>query len=163
MKLLAKALEKVLDQNKELQDRLLKTIEKLADGLTVADRQALAPIGRSCRITSEEKQSGFVIAEEALKRVLKPQPGVKVLPIKEYTGTITELDLLSGSCRLSLSDDGADRIPAVIADPELAMPNNPYVTAFALREALTFRAKAQLSLDGVILRLIICETVALLD
>lgn len=161
MKLLAKALEKALDQNqnKELQARLLNTIEKLADGLAAANRQALTPTGRPCRATSEEKRSGFAMAEEALRRALTPQRDAKVLPIKEYTGTISELDLLSGSCQVSLSDDDEDRIPAVISDPVLAIPNNPYVTAFANREALAFRAKALLSLDGKSMKLFISDTV----
>ena len=169
MELLSKALEKALDQNqelqtqnKELQARLLNTIEKLADGLTAANRQALAPIGRSCKTISvmdEGNTSSFVVADESLKRALNSQPEAKVLPIKEYAGTITELDLLSGSCKVSLSGDDDDRVNAVIADPELEIPGNAYVTAFAKREELAFMAKATLSLDGEIVRLVISDTV----
>lgn len=55
MEHLAKALEQTLSQNKELMENsqkisesLLKTIEKMSDGLTEASIEAMSPIGRSC-------------------------------------------------------------------------------------------------------------------
>lgn len=49
---LSKALQSSLSQNKEMQERLLVTLDKMADGLVAANKQALAPIGRSCTTIS---------------------------------------------------------------------------------------------------------------
>ena len=132
MEHLSKALEQSLNQNKDLQDRLLSTIDKLADSLAAANRQALTPIGKSCKTISPEEQ---------------------------FTGQISELDLMTGACKISLADSEDERINGIITAPALMMLNNAYVEAFSKRADLNFRAKAQKSRDGDIMKFFISDTV----
>lgn len=162
MEHLSKALEQSLNQNKELQDRLLSTIDKLADSLSAANRQALAPIGKSCRtiaLMDEQKTADVLKVDETLKRVIDKQPDAEISPEEEFTGTITELDLVNGSCKVSLIDGDGERINGVITDPVLMQPENVYLTAFSSRSEITFRAKVQLSREGDIVKFFISDTV----
>ena len=57
-----------------------------------------------------------------------------------------ELDLLTGSRKVSLENEGPEeRINGQISDPLLSNQNNPYVQAFALGKALQVKGKATLS------------------
>lgn len=162
MEHLSKALEQSLNQNKDLQDKLLSTIDKLADSLSAANRQALAPIGKSCRtiaLMDEKKSADVLKVDETLKRVIDKQPDAQISPEEEFTGTISELDLVNGSCKVSLTDGDGERINGVITDPVLMMPKNVYLTAFSNRSELTFRAKVQLSREGDIVKFFISDSV----
>ena len=67
MEYLAKALEQTLAQNKELAENsqkisesLLRTIERMSDGLAKANLEAMSPVGRSCGKISLFKRASLL-------------------------------------------------------------------------------------------------------
>lgn len=163
MQHLSDALKESLSQNAELQKSLLATIDKMADGLVAANRQALAPVGRSCSKVSlldGTKEKEFVTVDEELKKQIDRAKSPEITEVAEYRGNISELDKLTGACKVSLDEDGDDaRINGVITDPLLSVPGNLYLQAFANGDTLKFRAKAQLADNGEITKLYISDIV----
>lgn len=158
MEHLSQALQQSLSQNKELQDRLLGTIDKMADGLIAANRQALSPIGRSCTTISvcDSDKKEFLKADASTKEFFAKPVDNKITPEKNFLVRFTELDLLTGSCKVSLeNEDPEERINGQISDPLLSNRDNPYVRAFALGKELQVKGKATLSEDGEITKLFI--------
>ena len=143
MEQLAAALKQSLTQSQELQGRLLETIDKLADGLTAASCHSTRPIGRSCQTVCILDPD---TADKAFKECLEKSKEQTLTQESSYTGRISELDRVTGACKVSLDDDPDDmRINGLISDPMLQVSSNPYVVAFANNEKLKFQAKAQLS------------------
>jgi len=138
-------------------DRLLGTIDKMAENLKPAARRAVAPLGESARtltvgITSVERG---VVLDEADKAAITSPAGLSVDEERSYTVLISELDMQTGACHVDIEgeEDGA-RYPAKITDPEVALPNNVYVLSMAAQKPLGVRAKATVR-DGAIERLFI--------
>lgn len=159
MEHLSKALEQSLSQNKELQDRLVGTIDKLADGLIAANRQALSPIGKSCEtISLLDGEKEFVKANEALKNYFSKSNDTQITSERTFKVRFSELDLKTGSCKLSLDEtETEDRISGQISDPLLTTPNNPYVIAFAKGAFLQVKGKAVIASDDGISKLYISD------
>lgn len=161
MEHLAAALKQSLSQNQELQGRLLATIDKLADGLAGANRQAMHPIGRSCQtvcILDQDKKETGISADKLLKEHFEQAKEQVITKEMTYTGRISELDRVTGTCKVSLDDDPDDmRIIGLITDPLLQVSNNAYVVAFANNAKLKFQAKAQLDQNGDIVKLFISD------
>jgi hypothetical protein len=157
MKHLKDALDRALDQNAGITNKLLATIDKMADALRPAARSATSPIGRTC--TSVDLYSGQTrIANlDQDSQNLFAQPTANVFQnTKHYQGIISELDLRTGSCKVSLG--GSDqRIQAEITDPIRAVPNNPYALALASQQPISFLAKAEVDEDGEIAKLYISD------
>ena len=153
MEHLAAALKQSLSQNQELQGRLLAT----ADGLAAANRQAMHPIGRSCQtvcILDQDKKETGISADKLLKEHFEQAKEQVITKEMTYTGRISELDRVTGTCKVSLDDDPDDmRIIGLITDPS----NNAYVVAFANNAKLKFQAKAQLDQNGDIVKLFISD------
>lgn len=170
MEHLAKALEQTLSQNKELMENsqkisesLLKTIEKMSDGLTKASIEAMSPIGRSCGKISLFKpgeSQPFVTADKELKSYLVSQETPSIEESGTYTGTITELDKIAGTCKISLLDDDDDspRTAAGILDPSFRLEkNNIYIVLFSSDSPISYTAKSQLDKDGNIVKFFISD------
>ena len=155
MEQLAAALKQSLTQSQELQGRLLETIDKLADGLTAASCHSTRPIGRSCQTVCILDPD---TADKAFKECLEKSKEQTLTQESSYTGRISELDRVTGACKVSLDDDPDDmRINGLISDPMLQVSSNPYVVAFANNEKLKFQAKAQLNSNGDIVKLFISD------
>lgn len=162
MEHLSKALQQSISQNKELQERLLGTIDKMADGLIAANRQALSPIGKSCKTISllDENQE-FVKADKELKTFFSKPTENKVTAETIFVVKFSELDLRNGSCKLTLEEYEAtdERINGQISDPLLTTPNNPYVNAFANSSFIKVKGKAILSQENEVSKLFISDVV----
>ncbi|MEI9890370.1 MAG: hypothetical protein WDN45_06900 [Caulobacteraceae bacterium] len=116
-------------------DRLLGTIDKMADNLKPAARRAVAPIGASARtltvgITSVERG---VVIDEADKDAISSPAGLSVDEERGYNVLISELDMQTGACHVDIDgEEDSARYPAKITDPEVALPNNVYVSRWPL-------------------------------
>lgn len=138
-------------------DRLLGTIDKMADNLRPAVRRSVAPLGESARtltvgLSSVERG---VVLDEADKAAITSPAGLSVDEERSYVVLISELDMQTGACHVDIDGDEARaRHPAKITDPECSLPNNAYVMSMAAQEPLAVRAKATIR-DGVIERLFI--------
>lgn len=138
-------------------DRLLDTIDKMADELKPAARRAVAPIGESARTLSVSLGANGtgVKLDEADKAAIMSPAGLSVGEEKRYKVLISELDMFTGSCHVDVEgDEVVGRHPAKITDPECSLPNNIYVLSMAAQRPLAVWAKATIR-EGVIERLFI--------
>ncbi|MCW2763362.1 MAG: hypothetical protein JWR85_3563 [Marmoricola sp.] len=158
MKHLAASLETAIRELGHRDDKvvegLLSTINRMADVLKPAAKQAVLPVGRSAgTLTIGEENSmatGHVIdraERDAIYAVDPPQIGNEV----EIELLFVEMNLDSKSCRVVGAGEDDHRVSAEITDPEFLVPNNAYVTAFAAKSPLVVRAKPTLR-DGSVER-----------
>lgn len=164
MEHLAAALKQALDQNKELadnskqlNDQLMSTINRMADGLVAASRQAVAPIGRSCKSISIIKDNETLVSAGPEFKASVAHADDEISPLQEYKGVISELDKENGNCKLTV--DSNARVNGVISDPTLALPGNAYIESFVRDQLITVTAKAQIDKDGNITKLFISDGV----
>lgn len=163
MEYLASALKQALDQNKELaenslqmSERLLSTIERMADGLASARKQAVSPIGKSCKtISLLEGDNQIVQADSSLKEYFEAENISSVSNLQKFDGRLTELDKDNGNCKLTMDDDS--RLSGVISDPALSVPGNIYIKAFAEDLRINVTAKAQIDKNGEVTKLFISD------
>jgi len=126
---------------------LLDTVNRMADILKPAARQAVVPVGRSAGTITVGEQGatspGIVIDQatrDAIDATNPPQIGTEV----DIAFMFTEMNHDSRTCRVSVIPDDGTRTPAEITDPEFLLPNNPYAGAFAAKTSLVVRAKPTL-------------------
>ena len=123
-------------------DRLIQTIENMADALKPAVKQAITPVGSTCetmRIGGENAQ----VVDRALKDAIMSEGNLEVLGERAYEVLITELDLETHSCKVHVKGEsaeeegeGAPRRSAQITDPALVIADNPYVIAMSHKRYL---------------------------
>ncbi|WP_250492809.1 hypothetical protein [Caballeronia sp. GAWG1-1] len=139
-------------------EKMMVTIEKLAESLRPAARQALSPIGRSCnRIDLYAGDCAFVTLDSGHKQAFADAEAVLSDHLATYDGLISEFDMATGACKVTLEGEPS-RIPAIVTDPIFNRPNNPYVEAMACAISLRFLAKADLDADGNPSKLYISDT-----
>lgn len=162
MKLLKDSLDKAIEQlgnrDQEIINRLASTIEKMAEELRPAARQAVYPIGQSCKTISifdkDKNKPIGVINEQDKEAISKLQDG-EVTGIQEFNIVISELDKQKATCKVSVN--GADkRISAAISDPLINTPDNVYYKSFVSNETLKVTGKAIIK-DGDISKLVIID------
>lgn len=132
MQTLAKAVEQVLARNKDL----LEHSQKITDELSKTVERMAASLSKA---THDIK--------------------VTVAGSKTFTGTITEIDKVTGTCKIMLeNDEEHTRIPAEIWDPCFKLEkDNVYIVSFSRGLPVTFTAKSQLDNDGNIFKFFISD------
>ena len=151
------------EEMEHLAAALKQSLSQNQDGLTAASRQAMHPVGRSCQtvcLLDKDKKSTGISVDKLLKDHFDQAKEQVITKETTYTGRISELDRVTGTCKISLDDDTDDmRITGLISDPLLQVSNNPYVASFANNNKLQFKAKAQLDQNGDIVKLFISDAV----
>lgn len=139
----------------------MATINKMADALLPAARQAVAPLGSSARtltIGSPSTAAPTIVLDEADKASMTAEAGAsQITPEDTHIIHITELDIQTGACKFHFDGDPEVRVSGKITDPVLSIPNNPYALSLAQQAPVTVRAKAQIE-SGAIMRLFISDT-----
>lgn len=159
MKHLSDALKQSMAGNQAVTEKLVSTIEKLAEALNPSVRKALAPIGKSCNSIDIYEGGSKIHSMDATTKAAFANAGTKVADhTKIFTGIISEFDMTTGTCKVML-DGATDRIAAKVADPVYGQPNNPYVMSMAAQQQITFLAKYELDVNGEIVKLHIFDTV----
>ena len=103
----------------------------------------------------------FVKANEDLKNYFSKSQANQVSAERIFNVKFSELDLRTGSCKLSLDEnESEERINGQISDPLLGTPNNPYVNAFANGAFLQVKGKAVISPDEEISKLFISDVLS---
>ncbi|SEO43556.1 hypothetical protein [Pseudomonas sp. Snoq117.2] len=167
MKHLRELFEKQLGFNQKYVERLMDTVDKLADALQPSVKKSVAPIGETCdRIDlygKSGKQSSIGLAEK--EAILSAEPA-EILPERKYSIVISGLDRITKTCKISFTeedteesveDDGSPRrISCDITDPVATLVPNPYLDAFATGRPVRVTAKAMLK-NGVITKLFISD------
>jgi len=160
LKHLSEALQSSMGHTAEMNARLLGTIEKLADAMQPSVRQALSPIGQSVgsiNIRGAGKQEPEIILDAQTKSLSAVDKNTDITSTASYQGVISELDMLTGSCKVSLSNDPDNRIACIITDPVCRQPDNAYAKAMSSLTTINFKAKAEIGQDGETLRLYISD------
>lgn len=146
------AIRELGNRDQAVIEKLLGTIDRMAESLRPAAKQAVAPIGESVskltigtptepsKITLDLEDKNAIIAESA----------PEVDDEKKYHVKISELDLENGKCKLRLMDDPAIRYDGRITDPALSMPDNKYILAMSAHAELVVRAKAVIKDDKIV-------------
>lgn len=163
MKYISEALQKAIEEmghtDRAHTDRLMETIEKMADDLKPSVKRAVTPVGTTCS-TMRIGKGEYTEIDEPMKEAIMSEH-IDVLATAEYEVLITELDMENGSCKVHIggAPDDRSRTPAVITDPAASQPNNPYVVAMSNGSWLRVHAKATAK-GGELQRLYISDTVS---
>lgn len=160
LKHLSAALQQSLGQQAATQERLLTTIEKLADALQPAARQALTPVGQSVgsiNIRSAGSTGPSVTLDAETKALSAVSKDNSITETRLFSGVISELDMLSGACKVALDSDPELRVTSVITDPLVTRPRNSYATAMSELRHVKLTAKAEVDQDGGIVKLYISD------
>lgn len=160
MKHLSDALKQTLGMQAETQGKLLSTIEKLADALQPSVKQALTPIGQSVEsinIRPQSRDAKPIVLDRETKELANAGKESTITESSKFTGVISELDMLTGACKVALESEPDVRIPSVITDPIGQRPGNPYATAMLHLSAISFIAKAEVDVEGIIVKLYISD------
>lgn len=160
MKHLSGALEAAIKElgtrDQKTVDRLLGTIDKMADALVPAAKQAVTPIGSSASTLTigPVNSAARTVLGEAEKDAILSEAGNEVGDEATFRLTITELDTDTGGAHVRLEHEADIRLAAKITDPAFALPNNGYAVALASQHLVAVRAKPTLK-DGRIQKLFI--------
>lgn len=145
---LDKAIAELAGQNKEMIPRLLETVEKMADSLRPAARDAVAPVGKTCKTMTIGKS---VSVDESAATTIRAFDAESLTEAQDWVVRITELDRENNSAKVRIMGVGGEeddrRFKATITDPAISLIHNRYVEAFSNGSQLTVRAKATLR-DG---------------
>lgn len=156
VKYLAEALKNAIAANTKrdeaMMERMFETINKMADSLRPAVRQAVTPIGGSAGQITVNGQ----VFDKADKDVITALSENEVTEERHWSATITELDREKATGKVRLQGDEESRTPITITDPTFRVVNNVYITAFMRGTAITLIGKAELS-DGDIKRLYVSD------
>lgn len=159
MKHLSDALKLALSGNQAVTEKLVSTVEKLAEALNPSVRKALSPIDRSCTHIDVYAGDKKVQTLNSSTKASFNAGGARVSDhTKVFSGVISQFDMTSGTCKVLL-DGQSERISANVVDPCYSAPNNAYATAMAAKTSITFLAKPELDGDGLIAKLYIFDTV----
>lgn len=155
------AIKELGNRDQMVIDRLLDTVDKMADALKPSARQAVSPIGAtvsSMSVSSRAPHAKSTVIGIAEKETISASDPAEIIDEKIYHITIHEMNKDNVSCKISLDDDPDARIASIITDPEVAAPNNVYAMAFAADTMIPVKAKAAIR-DGIIEKLYISDTV----
>lgn len=146
MKMLKDALDKLLVMQSSNQDKLHATLEKMADALRPAVRQAVAPVGKSC--TTMTVARAYVV-DEATADAIRSSEDLEVGAERDWELTISEIDRENSTAKVRLRDDDSKRVKARITDPANAAIPSPYAAALVSGAWIRVRGKA-VAKDGEI-------------
>lgn len=138
MKALKDTIDKMLELQGKSQEQLHATLEKMADALRPAVRQAVAPVGRS---VSTMTVAGTYVIDEAAAEVIRSQGQVEVGPDRTWELVITELDTEKHTGKVRLAGDDGNRVKVKITDPLVDTTPSPYASALAHATTITVRGK----------------------
>lgn len=158
MKHLSDALKQSMTGNQAVTEKLVATIEKMADALNPSVRKALAPIDKSCaQIDLYSGGQKIQSMDSDTKQAFANRTTKVADHSKTFSGLLSEFDMTNGNCKVQLDGEG-ERITAKVLDPVYSEPNNPYVVSMASQSMLKFLAKYETDADGAVTKLHIFDT-----
>lgn len=158
MKHLSDALKQSIGGNQAVTEKLVSTVEKLAEALSPSVRKALTPIDRSCTEIDIFQGRERIQSMDAETKKAFATSGSKVADHSAtFTGVVTEFNITNGACQVQLENEPRPT-PGRVLDPAFSEPNNPYATALATQQPISFLAKYEIDDAGNLLRLHIFDT-----
>lgn len=151
--------KQMLENEANRDDKMFQLMDKMVDGLVPAAREASAPIGESCKqITLGQGDDAIVVWDESDRKAIEARVKPTIQPVQEYAIYISELDIATGSAKVTFSDQDDHRVKAKIADPLVFEPKNAYAMALASQRPLVVVAKAEI-LEGAITLLHVSDAI----
>lgn len=151
MKLLSQRLEQAIkelgNRDQQVIDRMMSTIEKMADALRPSVRNAVEPVGRECdTLTIGKKTDPYkTTIDKATRDAIWSEGDVTLTDLRDWEVVFTELDKESKTGKVRLvGDESNTRIKADVSDPAFLMPDNKYLASYAHNQVITIKAKAML-------------------
>lgn len=124
--------------------RLLDTVDRMAEQLKPAVKQAVKPVGTTAS-TMTIGQAGMsdppLVIDKAMRDVIDAESDLSIGEEVTIAVHFVEMNLDNRTCRIAIDAGSDERSAAEITDPEIQVPNNAYATAFASQTALMVRAK----------------------
>jgi hypothetical protein len=154
------AIRELGHRDESVVDRLLATIDKMADSLRPSARQAVAPIGQTARTFTIKSRDSAVAGgtfDAADKEAILSESPIEVGQEGVYAVRFTEMDVETGSCKVALDPITTERVSAKITDPDFLVANNKYVLALAAQATIKVTAKPTIR-DGEMEKLFISNT-----
>lgn len=142
-------------------EAMRSTVELLATGQRPAAKMFVAPIGESCttaRLGSPQNEALEI--DKATKDAITAPDPVEITNEREYRVFISELDINTGGCKISIEgdDDPERRYAGEITDPVVKLPHNAYSSAMDDQRWVNVRGKAQIK-EGDIEKIYISNSV----
>lgn len=163
MKLLSARLEQAIRElgNREqaVVDRMMTTIEKLADSLRPAVRTAVQPVGEECETLSLGKRGEptTTVIDKATRDAILADEGTSLTELRQWRVVFTELDKVTQTGKVQLADNTSEaRVKVEVSDPSFAMPDNLYVASLGKDAEVLVTAKGLLR-DGELERLYVSD------
>ncbi|SDP46346.1 hypothetical protein SAMN05428967_2233 [Phyllobacterium sp. YR620] len=137
----------------------IEMVERVALANHSAAKMLVNPIGFSAETVQIGSVSSGAFAITASDRSeIEKQVAVEIGDETTLSLKITELDLITHSCKVSVIENQQEtkRIPGQITDPQISVPNNPYSSAFDSQSVISVKCKPQYS-NGEIEKLFISD------
>ncbi|MBN3003340.1 hypothetical protein JW897_06270 [Chromobacterium alkanivorans] len=166
MKLLSERLEQAIQElgnrDQKTVDRLLSTIDRMADSLRPSVRSAVEPVGVECNTLTigHKAEKNVVVVDKPMRdAILTADEDAQLTGIQDWEVIFTELDkeAQAGKVRI-VGDDSGSRIRADVTDPAFVLPNNRYLESLAHGIPIVVKAKAIVK-NGEIDRLYVSDAV----
>ncbi|MDR7225057.1 hypothetical protein [Aminobacter aminovorans] len=139
----------------------MQMAERLALSNHAGVKMLVNPIGTSAQTlqVGHSESGAFPVTETDRAEIEKVEP-IEIGAEKEMTVSISELDLVTKTCKVSIVGDDQPnrRVSGIVTDPLLSVPNNPYSTAFDKQIPIVVKCKPQYS-EGEIDRVFISDAV----
>lgn len=136
----------------EVVKRLLDTVDRMAESLRPAIKQAVKPVGTTAQtMTIRGSDAGVapLVVDQAMRDAIESEESLEVGEEVTISVRFVEMNWDTRTSRIVLPDGDDDRFTAEITDPEIQVPNNAYATAFASQSYLTVRAKPTLRAGNI--------------
>ncbi|WP_157956812.1 hypothetical protein [Salinicola aestuarinus] len=166
MKHLRELFERQMQYSKDQTDRVMDTVDRLADSLRPSVKKAVSPVGKTCRsIDIYENGRIHHTIDQSTKDSIESDEDVEITPLQEYWVVLTAFDRVSRTCKVHFVDGDAEdqeedgtprRIPSDINDPSMMLDNNPYLRALGSGKPVQVMAKAMMK-DGMVSKLYISD------
>jgi hypothetical protein len=135
----------------------LDTIERIVRDLRPAAKQIVAPIGTTCsKLTIGRLDHNPLQLDAVDKEVIQQGPDITVTETEVHKLSISELDIVTGGCKVTIPGSAKARYPGSITDPVVYLPDNPYSNAMNSQRMIRVKAKLTLK-EGEIHKIFISD------
>ncbi|WP_028744209.1 hypothetical protein [Rhizobium leguminosarum] len=137
----------------------MEMVERVALSHHASTKLLVHPIGFSAStVQIGHTSSGAFKVTEADRQEIERVDPVEIGDERVLRVLITELDLVTKSCKVSIVDaeKSVKRVPGHITDPQITLPGNPYSSAFDSHSPIDVKCKPQYA-DGELDRLFISD------
>lgn len=145
--LATEAIRQLGNRDETVISRLLDTVDKMADTLKPAAKDAVRPVGSTAatlQISGTHGGASAVTIDKPTKDAICADEPVEVGEETVILVRFVEMNLDTKACRIALANEAEDRFVGEITDPSIMAPNNPYAVAFAAQATISVRARPTL-------------------